>query len=54
MLQNDSKNRPTAGYTLAGMALGVTGEGMYMEGSERGQPKFHVATRGTLPVGVPG
>ena len=50
-LQNSGKNRPTAGYTLAGTALGVTGDGVYMEGSERGQPKLRATTRGTLTCG---
>jgi hypothetical protein len=35
-MQNSGKEWHTAGYTLAGTALGVTGDGMYMEGSAMG------------------
>jgi hypothetical protein len=54
---NNGDNEPTGGYTLAGTALGVTGDGVYMDGSERDQPELVVRRarhQGRRPVGVPG
>jgi len=41
--KNSGKFRLTAGYTVAGTALGVTGDGVYMDGSGKGQSKFTIS-----------
>ena len=44
--RNSSRNGLTTGNILAGMALGVTGDRVYMDGSERGQSHDSYTTSG--------